>query len=98
MARAGFNITVGQSLGDGRYNSSSAGNDGGAALATAIATAVADGATPTQAHVTAINTANTAATAADVVVTYDATKVTGLNQLKRVLDEVLRAAQASGMV
>lgn len=97
MARAGFSVTIGQSLGDGKHNTSSRAHDGGTSLASAVATAVADGATPTQAHVTAINTALTAYTAGDLELTYDTTKVTTLNQLKAACAELIFRAQAAGL-
>lgn len=98
MARKGFGVTIRQSLGSGQYSLANSGTDGGTALADAIAVLVADGATPTQAHVTTANAALTAFNTPHVVVTYDTTAVTNLNQLKRAFDAALRQAQASGMV
>lgn len=98
MARRGFGVTVGQSLGDGQYPVSDTGSDGGTALAAAIAVLVADAEAPTEAHVTTANAAHTVFITPHVVVTYDTTAVTTMNQLKRALDAVLRRAQASGIV
>lgn len=76
MARIAFGCTLGQSLGEGRFSSSSgslaplltsattADDDAGTAsgtlttnVAAAVAVLVADGASPTQAHVNTLNTA-----------------------------------------
>ncbi len=69
MARIAFGCTLGQSLGEGRFNSTSgsvppASTSAGVAagtltddVAAAVAVLVADGACPTQAHVNTLNTA-----------------------------------------
>lgn len=97
MARLGYILTKGTALADGEtIPYVQAGNDGGTALAAAIAVLVADGATPTQAHV---NTANAAlpTVQGDVNLSFDNSKITTLNQLKRAFDQLLLAAKASGI-
>lgn len=69
------------------------------AVAAAIATAVADGATPTQAHVTAINTAWTTALTnstaqGDAVLLFNPATVLTVSKLKRILDACLQAAKS----
>lgn len=76
MAVDAVGVTLGTSLGEGRYNSISApsGGDPAAAIAAveaaevdvaaAVAVLVADGATPTQAHVTTLDAAHTVLAAA----------------------------------
>jgi hypothetical protein len=67
MAYNGISVTLGQSLPGGRYSTTSnAASDVTAytSVASAIATLVGDGASPTQAHVTALNTAWTTLKAA----------------------------------
>ncbi len=73
-----------------------AGNDGGTALAAAVAVLVADGATPTQAHV---NTANAAlpTVQGDLQLSFDSTKITTVNQLKAAFAQLLQAARGSGI-
>ncbi len=88
MALAAVNITVGQSLGDGRYNSSIKGGatpdfatatTDMATVSADVATLVADGATPTQGHVNTLNTdfaaVNTAYTALAAAIGSDVTVV-----------------------
>lgn len=79
-----------------------------AAVAADVATLVADGATPTQAHVTTLNThwgtlltaigAQTAAETGDVYLSIDTAKIVTSNDLKAALDNLLKMAQASGLV
>lgn len=73
MALAAVNITIGQSLGGGRYSSSIKGGSAPdfatvttdmATAAADVATLVADGASPTQGHVTTLDTDFSAANAA----------------------------------
>lgn len=115
MARAGFIFTKGSTLdafagGSGRTRFTYKGNDGGAALATdtaalstAIGVLVADGASPTQAHVTTANNALTLVNAdlpavqGDLQVSFDTTAITTINQLKRACDELLQAARGAGI-
>lgn len=120
MALAAFTATLKQSLGDGAYNVLPAGlSDPSATAAPAtatvaanVATLVADGATPTQAHVTTLNTnwgafltgetayraaVGTAIAGADLTVLFDTSKFTKLNQVKAALAAVLQSAQASGI-
>jgi hypothetical protein len=119
MALAAFTATLNQSLGDGRHNVQRGGlSDPSATAAPAsttvaanIATLVADGATPTQAHVTTLNTnwgtfltsetayraaVATAIGGADLTVLFDTSKFTTMNQVKAALDSILRAASGSG--
>lgn len=76
-----------------------------ATFAAALAVLVADGATPTQAHVTTANNAYTALaaqytlmTAGDVTALVNLTNVTSRNILKAALDKLLQTAAASGTV
>lgn len=101
MARAGFIFTKGTDLdafkgGSGLTPFTYAGNDGGTALAAAMAVLVADGATPTQAHVTTANGA-LPTVQGDFQVSYDAAKITTINQLKRACDALLQAARGAGI-
>lgn len=101
MARQGFSFTAGSQLlasagGSGLYSFSPAGNDGGTALAAAMAVLVTDGASPTQAHVTTANAA-LPAVQGDLNVSFDSTKITTINQLKRACDALLQAARGSGI-
>lgn len=87
----------------------SAGKPSTAALDAAMATLVADGASPTQAHVTAANSAltafETALTAyytasaanfgANVTLLIDSTAVTKINQLKSAVAALLRQAASA---
>lgn len=83
--------------------------------AAAMAVLVADGASPTQAHVTTMNGLYTTlaaavaacntdignlntALSAGVVISWDTTKVTSINQLKAAFAEALRAAQGGGIL
>lgn len=118
MARIAFGCTLGGDLGQGRFGSS-AGSVPPAAtsaaiaagtlttnVAAAVAALVADGASPTQAHVTTLNTAwgllataiaaaNTAAAAANVVLDIDTSVVTtqnGVRHALRVLDHALKGS------
>lgn len=69
-----------------------------AAVAAALAVLVADGASPTEGHVTTLDAAYTALVAdiaplpanADVVISYNATTVVDLNALRQAVDELLR--------
>lgn len=71
-----------------------------------MATLVADGASPTQAHVTAMNTAfgafvapvNIINGAATVSVVFDNTGVTTMNQLKAALNNILQQIAGSGLL
>ena len=69
------------------------------AFETTLATLVADGATPTQAHVTAANTAYTAFTSAlgDVELSYDTTNVTSVSSLRAPVKRLIHAARAAGL-
>lgn len=101
MARVGFIFTKGTALdakliAPGLIPFTSAGNDGGTALAAAMAVLVADAASPTQAHVTTANAA-LPTVQGDLQVSYDNTKITTVNQLKRACDALLQAARGSGI-
>jgi hypothetical protein len=76
-------------------------------VAADIATLVADGATPTQAHVTALNGHWTtlkasldaiAAETGDVYLSVDTSKIVTTNDLKAALDNLFKMAQSSGLV
>lgn len=102
MARIGFNFTLigttKESTGLGVTNAVflRSGNDGGTALIAAIGVLVADGATPTQAHVTTANAA-LPPIQGDLTVSFDNTKITTVNQLKKACDALLQAARGSGI-
>jgi hypothetical protein len=98
MALAAVNITIGQALGSGRYSSSVKGGSVPdiATVTTNVATLVADGASPTQAHVTTLNTNHTklaAAITGDVSVIWDGSTITSRNQLRHALREAIRAVE-----
>lgn len=118
MARQSIKVTIGTAFGEGRLTPDA--NQTGAGLnattlvadqvlsAASLATLVADGAAPTQAHVTAfaatyttlaadIAALNTAITG-DVQITWDTTKVTTITQLKRAFDAALQAAGGGGIL
>lgn len=61
-----------------------------------LATLVADGASPTQAHVTALN--NDFMNQAAVVLHYDTSKVTSLNLLRTALDALWLQARGRGEI
>lgn len=99
MALAAVNVTIGQSLGGGAYSSSVKGGSAPdfATVTTDVATLVADGASPTQAHVTSLNTAYTALAAAingDVTVVWNGATITSVSQLKAALDRALEGARS----
>lgn len=99
MALAAVKLTVGQSLGDGRYSTAVKGGSvpNLTAVSTDVSTLVADGASPTQAHVTTLNTdfsALNTALAGDVVVIWDGAVVTHRNQLRHALLHALKAVEA----
>lgn len=120
MARIAFGCTLGQSLGEGRFSSNS-GSVAPAAtsaavaagtlttnVAAAVAVLVADGASPTQAHVNTLNTAwgllataiaaaATATAAANVVLDIDNSVVTTKNGVRAALRDIMRTVDGSGM-
>lgn len=100
MARVGFGATVGASFGEGQYSiQAGSANTATAAVADAVAVLVADGASPTEAHVTDLNNAWTAYLAAaqkNVTLDVDNSVVTSMNALRRALDALLLLARASG--
>lgn len=119
MALAAFTATLNQSLGDSQYNVQAGGLTDPTttapvttSVAADVATLVADGASPTQAHVTTLNTdwgtlltainAYTAASAtaiggADVTILFNTSKFTNMNQVRAASNALLRSAAASGM-
>lgn len=102
MARSGFIFTKIETVGENTNLGVThavfrhSGNDGGAALAAAVAVLVADGASPTQAHVTTTNAA-LPTIQGDLCVSYDTAKITTVNQLKKACDALLQAARGSGI-
>lgn len=120
MARIAFGATLGGNLGEGRFSTSSGSvapaitnaNTANGTLKTdvaaAVAVLVADGASPTQAHVTTLNVAwgllataiaaaATGAAAANVVLDIDNTVVTTRNGVKAAVAELLRTVEGSGL-
>jgi hypothetical protein len=109
MAKIGLTATVysnGACPTTGNVSDPTAGLPATATVAANIATLVADGATPTQAHVTTLNTNwgtfltafNAYAAAylgANATLLIDATAITTMNQLKAALAALLRQAAAS---
>lgn len=98
MAFGAVKITIGQSLGGGDYSTSVKGGavPNLAAVVTDTATLVADGASPTQGHVTTLNTDVTAlnnAMAGDVVVVWDGSTITSRRQLRAALRAALKAVE-----
>lgn len=115
MARLTVIGTLGQALGtEGAYNSRAGGGaDIAAAVSTTavaadIATLVADGASPTQAHVTALNghwttllaaiTAQQATVAGDVLVSVDQAVITTPAKFQAVWKALLQGFRNSGML
>lgn len=110
MSNIALTVTVGQSIGNGGYSITNGvlANPNGtppstATVAADIATLVADGASPTQGHVTTLNTdwgtfltAETAfrggvsALTANVTLLYDPSAITNMNQLRAALKEFER--------
>lgn len=98
MALAAVKITIGQSLGGGGYSSTIKGGSVPplSSVVTDTATLVSDGASPTQAHVTTLNTdvtALNAALAGDVVVVWDGSVITSRPQLRAALLLALQAVE-----
>lgn len=119
MARVAFACTLGQSLGEGRFNSTAGSNPSVSTaaataagtlttnVAAAVAVLVADGASPTQAHVNTLNTAwgllataiaatNTAGSA-NVVLDIDVAVVTTQNAARDALRRITQAIEGSGL-
>lgn len=99
MALAAVKLTVLQSLGNGAYSVTTKGGSvpNIAAVVTDTATLVADGASPTQGHVTTLNTdvsALNSALAGDVVVMWDGAVVTTKAQMRVALRHALQAIDA----
>lgn len=111
MTLAAVNITIGQLTDtESAYSTRLAGASVPAAASTTavaadVATLVADGASPTQAHVTtlntdwgtlltAINAINSVATTGDVTVIWNAATITKRNQLRAALKAALKAVEA----
>lgn len=98
MALAAVKISIGTSLADGSYapSVSSASIPDIATVVANTATLVADGASPTQAHVTTLNTGVAAlntALSGDVVVMWSGSVITTRNQLRAALKAALRAIE-----
>jgi hypothetical protein len=109
MATAQFQIVVGGSDAYGVPLSISSRQSGdpvalAVTVAAAVAVLVADGATPTQAHVTTLNTAYTAlaatqmAAADGVGISINTANVTTRNQLKNVFDRFMVAMQGRALL
>lgn len=121
MATQSVNITIGQSTGNGQFSINEAANAGDVAtsfsaydtlattMASTMATLVADGAAPTQAHVTAANNAYTALAASyaslkaqvngrDFMVIVNLAKITSKNALLAVWNAALNIFSGSGTV
>lgn len=112
MAVSAVVVTLGGSLGEGQYNSKHSFTTpivaDSTAFEAALATLVADGATPTQAHVTAVNSAWTTlktakvayetATAGNLVVLVDAAVLTTSNAAKWALKRALQGLANIGIV
>jgi autotransporter translocation and assembly factor TamB len=96
MARAGFILTKGAAVTGNPTIFVQSGNDGGAALAAAVAVLVADAATPTQAHVTTANAA-LPTVQGDFQLSYDTAKLTSVNHFKDAFAQLLIALRASGI-
>lgn len=98
MALASVKITIGQSLGSGNYSATikGAGVPPLASVVSDTATLVADGISPTQAHVTTLNTDVTALNSAlsgDVVIVWDGSTITSRPQLRAALLLALQAVE-----
>ncbi len=92
MARAAINITLGKPLG----SVSVASVPDIASVVADTAVLVADGASPTQAHVTTLNGhvgPLNAAVTGDITITWDIAKVTTVNDLKNAFAAAIVAAQ-----
>ncbi len=94
MATRSIYVTLNQSLTDNAFSVQSKGD--GADVVSAVATLVADAATPTQAHVTALTTA--IARQGDVVLTFNTTNITSLTKLRAAVNAALQQAAGNGMV
>lgn len=105
-----FAVSIGSKTdADGHYRTSPVGNGAMVLSTTAtadMATLVADGASPTQAHVTAMNTAfgtfvgpvNSLHVANLVSVVFDSTTITTMNQLKAALKNLELQIRGSGLL
>ena len=121
MARTAISINIGGPLGSGRYTltqikgilplSTTAGVASGTLLTNATAAMgvlVADGATPTQAHVNTMNTAygllatavtatTTATSGGHVIIDYDTTACPNANALREAVERAVTLAIGSGL-
>lgn len=106
MAVSQIKVTLGADLGEGKFNTSASyGTDPVAAavpVAAALAVLVADGASPTQAHVTTLNSAYTtlaaAISTANLTVQVDTAVITTSNGVKAAFQKALQAAKNLGIV
>ncbi len=94
MATRSFYAKLNANRGDNTYLATV--SEDGADIVSAVATLVADGATPTQAHVTALTTA--IARQGDVVLLFNTTNITTLTQLRAAVAALLQQAAGNGMV
>lgn len=94
MATRSIYVTLGVKNGDGGYPSARTSEDGADVVST-VATLVADAASPTQAHVTALTTA--LARQGDLVLQWNTTNITSLTALRKAVDHALRQAAGNGM-
>jgi hypothetical protein len=97
MANAVITASLNQALPDGGFSASTSSTTDGATVAANIATLVADGASPTQAHVTTLNTSwgvfNSIRTS-NAAFVYDTGAVTTMNQARALLRAI--AQQLAG--
>lgn len=104
MARETFSVTLGGQLGDGSYRPTSlittSMTTTNAAVESAVATLEADGASPTQAHVTALrsvwNTLKAGDVQGDFCLNYDNTVITSRNALAAAVKQFLATSASSG--
>lgn len=107
MAISAWTVKLTAALADGKYHaisgSAAAVPPSTAALDSAMATLVADGATPTQGHVTTANAALTAfetlltaATGADVTLLVNPATVSKMNQIKAAFDRFSHLLSGAG--
>lgn len=113
MAQAGINVILGQALAEGKFVTSGSASNGldstiaskQATVAANVATLVADGASPTQAHVTTLaaswallNTALATVSASNLSISFDTSVITSKNALRAALNEALRQVDGSSIL
>jgi hypothetical protein len=94
VATRSIYVTLGTKTLNGDYPSVTSKEDG-ADVVSAVATLVADAASPTQAHVTALTTAQ--ARQGDLVLQWNTTNITTVTQLRKAVDAALRQVAGNGM-